>query len=92
VRSGKWKVHFVKTLQRKNGANKDLVACSPPELYNLDTDPGEKQNVHSDHPEIVASLIKQSRDFEMSFVPGRRPPPQWRSVLPRIRGLKKKRK
>jgi arylsulfatase A-like enzyme len=90
VRSGKWKLHFFKTQLGKNGGNKDLVACNPPELYNLDEDAGERQNLHLEHPEIVVSLTKLARDFEASFVPGRRPPPQWRSVLPRIRGRRKK--
>jgi arylsulfatase A-like enzyme len=92
VRSGNWKGHFAKTQAGRNGGNKDLVACSPPELYDLNADPAEMRNLQREYPEIVAKLTQMAKDFETSVVPGRRPPPQWRSVLPRIRGLKKKQK
>jgi arylsulfatase A-like enzyme len=90
VRSENWKLHLMKTQVGKKGGSKDLVVCHPPELYNLDTDPGENENVQSEHQEIAAKLAKLAREFEASFVPGRRPSPQWRSVLPRMPGRKKK--
>lgn len=89
VRSENWKLHFLKMRTGKKGGNKEAIACNPPELYNLDADPGERQDVQGDHPEIAARLTKLAEEFEASFTPGRRPPPQWRSVLPRVRGRKK---
>lgn len=35
-----------------------------PELYDLVSDPGEKNNIASEHPEIVARLKKAVRDWE----------------------------
>ncbi|MCS7470529.1 sulfatase-like hydrolase/transferase [Stieleria sp. ICT_E10.1] len=46
VRSGKWKL-----LCEYDG--------SDPQLYNLDTDPSEKNNVASEHAEVVAALTKR---------------------------------
>jgi hypothetical protein len=54
-----------------------------PELYDLEADIGEKNNVAAQHPEIVARLIRQARAFDaalqrdqrpMQFVPGPPPP------------------
>ena len=47
VRCGKWKLHI-----RKNGININ-------ELYDLDADIGEINNVYSENPEIVADLYKR---------------------------------
>jgi arylsulfatase A-like enzyme len=85
VRSGEWKLHFNKLQAGKKGAYIDPVACRPPELYNLDQDPGETRDCHRDHPGVVARLTRLAGEFESSFAPGRRSPPRWRSVLPRIR-------
>ena len=54
-----------------------------PELYDLEADIGEKNNVASAHPEIVARLTARAREFDaalqrekrpMQFVPGPPPP------------------
>ena len=44
VRAGRWKLHV-----RKD----DAALC---ELYDLDTDVGETQDVHAAHPEVVREL------------------------------------
>jgi arylsulfatase A len=55
-----------------------------PELYDLENDVGEKRNVASEHPEIVARLTAQVHDFDrslqgdrraMQFFAGPPPPP-----------------
>lgn len=57
IRVGKWKLlkqHLLDTKKKK--------AEPTTELYDLDTDPGEKQNVIAEHPEIVVQLEKLMRE------------------------------
>jgi hypothetical protein len=42
-------------------------------LYNLETDPGERTNVYSKHPEIVAKLQERLQQYQRS---GRSAPAQ----------------
>ena len=58
IREGDWKLH------RKEESGKVL---EKPELYNLATDIGEKQNLATEHPEIVARLeqLAQSEAKEL---------------------------
>ena len=64
VRSGPWKLHFphpYRSLtgepgQDGNPAGYTQQTVKALELYNLDDDIGEKQNVAAEHPEIVAKL------------------------------------
>jgi hypothetical protein len=60
--------------------------CDSPELYNLEKDPGERQDVAGKNHDLVARLRRLAADFEGAMEPGKPPPPQWRSVLPRLRG------
>jgi arylsulfatase A-like enzyme len=55
VSMGKWKGIRLDVLEDKNG---------PIELYDLENDPGEENNVANDHPEIVADInriMKEAR-------------------------------
>ena len=61
-----------------------------PELYDLSRDPGEKQNVAGEHPDVVTRLTRRVREFDaalqrdrrpLEFVPGP-PPPAPRTVRP----------
>ena len=55
VRMGKWKGVRLNTKKKPNG---------PIELYNLETDLGEKTNIAESHPDIVKKIeqiMKQAR-------------------------------
>lgn len=61
VRAGKWKLHLprkVNTMKQWNIYQKesDILNFSEPHLYDLEMDPGEKQNVAQDHPDMVRQL------------------------------------
>ena len=59
VRSGQWKLHA------KNG--------NPSELYDLQTDIGEKKNVLKDNPEVVKRLHQYMTDFAADIAENSRP-------------------
>ncbi len=84
VRHGEWKLHFMKVRQGRQGLPAGPAPCEPLELYNLESDPGEKRNLEAHHPEIVAQLTELTAGFRESLTPGPHHPPRWRSVLPRI--------
>lgn len=44
-----------------------------PELYDLETDPGEKHNVAAEHPAIVARLTKAAGEFDAALQRDKRP-------------------
>lgn len=64
VRSGPWKLHFNQPATGAAGKAKGKAAAKgnpkvPPaglQLYNLDTDIGESQNVAAEHPDVVQRL------------------------------------
>jgi arylsulfatase A len=81
VRSGKWKLHLphgyrslpgepghggqpVKYVQKKTGL----------ELYDLETDIAEKNNIAAEHPEVVKRLNALAKDFAKEIKANRRPP------------------
>ena len=62
VREGDWKLHLPRTVKdqpfwnkNKNG-NRVFIALDEPRLYNLKDDVGEKTDLSTKHPDIVASL------------------------------------
>ncbi len=59
VRSGKWKLH----------TNKGR----PTQLYDLETDIGETNNVIKSHPEVVKKLNRQLKDFAKDIADNNRP-------------------
>lgn len=62
VRHGQYKAHF-KTKTSYVGQNKAEVH-DPPLLYHLGHDPSERFDVHKQHPEVVAELIKIAEEHE----------------------------
>jgi arylsulfatase A-like enzyme len=62
VRKGPWKLHLPNH-KVFYGYVKDR-GSGELELYNLQTDIGEKQNVAKEHPDVVADLLKLSQSFE----------------------------
>lgn len=54
ARVGPWKAHFI----TKSSMEKGLNMLPQPELYNLEQDPSETQNVAEKHPEVLAKIMK----------------------------------
>jgi len=59
VRVGRWKLHLGRNLQ----------PLPQPELYDLEADPGEQQNLAPQRPWLVEQLQKRVRWFQMAFTP-----------------------
>ncbi len=60
VRRGKWKFIPASGGPRKQVATDTELGNDPsPQLYDLDSDPGETRNIAGDHPEIVAPLRRE---------------------------------
>ncbi|GIW82896.1 MAG: N-acetylgalactosamine-6-sulfatase [Gemmatales bacterium] len=62
VRKGKWKLRLPNL--KKFYGYVDDKGSKETELYDLDADIGEKQNVAKKHPEVVAELMKLARSFD----------------------------
>ncbi|WP_146510054.1 sulfatase family protein [Thalassoglobus neptunius] len=66
VREGKWKLHLPRSANdqpfwsKKPGKYKGFVALDELQLFDLENDLGEKENVASQYPEMVARLQKQA--------------------------------
>ena len=85
VREGKWKL-FVAGTERPsprppslwwdhlpNLFDRQHRLLAAPELYDLEADIGEKNNVAAQHPEVVARLTAAVRDFDADLRRNRRP-------------------
>jgi len=72
VRKGTYKVHL-QTAPGYVGGEKQLTyePHDPPLLFELGADPGEKFNIASEHPEIVADLLKEIEKHRAGLVPGK---------------------
>jgi arylsulfatase A len=85
VRAERWKLHLMK---RDYGGGKtpgSLEKCRPPELYDLESDPGETHEVGAEHPEIVETLTTLAEHFQDAVQVGQLPKSHFRSLLPRLR-------
>jgi len=56
VRKGKWKLHFARMKDKVFARGEQI----PPELYDLDSDIAESNNVADEHPEIVKDLLAEA--------------------------------
>jgi len=75
VRSGPWKLHLTR---QDPGANDDGQGrLSAVQLYNLEQDPSERNDLARSHPEIAARLKAQTEVFRSGTQPGILIPP-WR--------------
>ncbi len=69
VRQGSWKLHLPRPLHppwlapfAKNGHihPDDDIGMETPQLFNLDTDPGETTDVATTHPDVVTRLLAEA--------------------------------
>jgi arylsulfatase A len=81
TRSGDWKLHFIQRDRRASGRFSKAAYCHPPQLYDLGRDPGERHDVAGDHRDVVVELSQYAIDFEAAMVPGKTPPPFWRTFI-----------
>ena len=66
VRQGPWKMHL---FTQKGYGQPRPDAHHPPLLYNLETDPGETFNVATNHPTVIADLLKQVEQHRAGVAP-----------------------
>ena len=71
ARVGQWKLH----MSRYDSASWSAVPASgrvnlplhPPELYDLNVDPGESSDCSADYPDVVAGIQKQVNELLLGF-------------------------
>jgi arylsulfatase A len=81
IRNGRYKAHFITSGAYGEGAPRTMH--SPPLLFDLATDPGERFDVASTHPEIVADLSKRADEHRRTVTPTR---PLFDELLPKPQG------
>ena len=67
VRRGRYKAHFVTS--GAYGLGEPRTEHSPPLLFDLQEDAGERFDVAAAHPEIVADLVRAADAHRRSLVP-----------------------
>lgn len=81
VRKGNYKAHFITS--GAYGEGEPRREHNPPLLFNLAEDPGERHDVASMHPDIIADLMKEVEAHRRSMVRGR---PLFDELLPAPQG------
>ncbi|MGQ0735758.1 MAG: sulfatase family protein [Acidobacteriota bacterium] len=67
VRKGRYKAHFVTS--GAYGEGEPRIVHTPPLLFDLSTDAGERINIAAAHPEIVADLLAAADSHRRTVVP-----------------------
>lgn len=67
VRKGRYKAHFI--TGDAYGEGQPRTTHTPPLLYDLTADPGERYDIASTHPEVLAELIKVADAHRRTIVP-----------------------
>jgi arylsulfatase A len=67
IRKGRHKAHFITS--GAYGEGEPRTVHTPPLLFDLAQDPGERYNVAAAHPDIVADLIKEAEAHRRTMVP-----------------------
>jgi uncharacterized sulfatase len=67
IREGNYKAHFITS--GAYGEGEPRTVHTPPLLFDLAQDPGERFNVAAAHPEIVADLIQEAEAHRRTVVP-----------------------
>ncbi len=68
VRQGAYKAHFVTMTAYQKDNNR--ITHSPPLLFNLNHDPGEKYNLADKYPEVIESIMATVRAHKEELVIG----------------------
>ena len=65
-RSGRYKIHLGTKDRSSNPetrAREPMTKHDPPLLFDLSTDIGEQKNIAADHPQIIARLLEEMKEF-----------------------------
>jgi len=81
ARKGAYKAHFITS--GSYGEGEPRREHNPPLLFNLASDPGERENVAALHPEILADLIQEAESHRRNMIAG---PPLFDELLPPPQG------
>ena len=77
IRKGDYKAHFITS--GAYGEGEPRRAHDTPLLFNLAEDPGERHDVASLHPDVVADLVREAEKHRQSVRPG---PPLFDQLMP----------
>ena len=78
VRKGRYKAHFITS--GAYGPDEARTVHTPPLLFDLSVDPGERFDVAASHPDEVADLVREADAHRRTVTPGR---PLFDELLPR---------
>lgn len=67
IRTGTYKAHFITS--GAYDASEPRTVHTPPLLFDLAEDPGERFNVAAAHPDIVADMIREADAHRRTVVP-----------------------